>query len=252
MYKKVVLIGLVLLIAASLVGCGSVAAAKALAPSAQTDTSSQPTPRTISVNGNGKVELTPDMAYVYIGVHTEGPDAIEAVSSNNEKTEAVINALTALGVDEKDIQTTNFSIYPQQRYDDQGQPTGEITYMVDNTVYVKVRDLDTIGEVLDSAVKAGANSINGISFDVEDKSEALSEARAAAVEDAAKQAAELAAAAGVSVGQVLSISTTGVAYPPTPIYGKGGGAMAEAAVSVPVSPGQMTITVDVFVVYQIQ
>ncbi|MBP1702901.1 MAG: hypothetical protein H6Q38_2008 [Chloroflexi bacterium] len=252
MYKKVILIGLVLLIAASLVGCGGVAAAQALAPSTQTETTSQTTPRTISVNGNGKVELKPDMASIYIGVHTEGPDAVEAVSSNNEKTQAVIDALIELGVAEEDIQTTNFSIYPQQRYDPQGQPTGEIIYMVDNTVFVKVRDLDSIGAVLDSAVKAGANSINGISFDVEDKSAALSEARAAAVDDAAKQAQELADAAGVEVGQVLSISTTGVTYPPTPIYGKGGGAMAEAAVSVPVSPGQMTITVDVYVVYEIQ
>ena len=217
MYKKVILIGLVLLIAASLVGCGGVAAAQALAPSTQTETTSQTTPRTISVNGNGKVELKPDMASIYIGVHTEGPDAVEAVSSNNEKTQAVIDALIELGVAEEDIQTTNFSIYPQQRYDPQGQPTGEIIYMVDNTVFVKVRDLDSIGAVLDSAVKAGANSINGISFDVEDKSAALSEARAAAVDDAAKQAQELADAAGVEVGQVLSISTTGVTYPPTPI-----------------------------------
>jgi hypothetical protein len=250
MYKKVLLIGLALLVAAALVGFGSVAATQALSPSAQTSDSSEPV-RTISVTGTGKVELTPDTAYIYIGVHSEGPDAVEAVSSNNEKSEAVKDALVALGVDEKDIQTTNFSIYPQPRYDDQGQPTGEITYMVDNTVYVKVSDLDMVGEILDAAVKAGANSINGISFDLEDKSAAMAEAREKAVDDANVQAQQLADAAGVSLGPVITITTSSVA-PVVPIYGKGGGASVEMAASVPVSPGQMTISVDVFMVYGIQ
>lgn len=250
MYKKVLLIGLALLVAAALVGFGSVAATQALSPSAQTSDSSEPI-RTITVTGNGKVELTPDTAYIYIGVHSEGPDAVEAVSSNNEKSEAVKEALVALGVAEKDIQTTNFSIYPQPRYDDQGQPTGEITYMVDNTVYVKVGDLDKVGEILDAAVKAGANSINGISFDLEDKSAAMAEAREKAVDDANVQAQQLAEAAGVSLGPVITISTSSVT-PVVPIYGKGGGASVEMAASVPVSPGQMTISVDVFMVYGIQ
>ena len=250
MYKKVLLIGLALLVAAALVGFGSVAATQALSPSAQTGDSSEPV-RTISVTGTGKVELTPDTAYIYIGVHSEGPDAVEAVSSNNEKSEAVKDALVALGVDEKDIQTTNFSIYPQPRYDDQGQPTGEITYMVDNTVYVKVSDLDMVGEILDAAVKAGANSINGISFDLEDKSAAMAEAREKAVDDANVQAQQLAEAAGVSLGPVITITTSNVA-PIVPIYGKGGGASVEMAASVPVSPGQLTISVDVFMVYGIQ
>jgi uncharacterized protein YggE len=241
---------LALLVAAALVGFGSVAATQALSPSAQTSDSSEPV-RTISVTGTGKVELTPDTAYIYIGVHSEGPDAVEAVSSNNEKSEAVKDALVALGVAEKDIQTTNFSIYPQPRYDDKGQPTGEITYMVDNTVYVKVKDLDQVGEILDAAVKAGANSINGISFDLEDKSAAMAEARDKAVDDANVQAQQLAEAAGVSLGPVITISTSSV-VPIAPIYGKGGGASVEMAASVPVSPGQMTISVDVFMVYGIQ
>ena len=251
MYKKIILIGLALLVAVALVGFGSVAATQALSPSAQTGESSEPV-RTISVTGTGKVELTPDTAYIYIGVHSEGPDAVEAVASNNEKTQSVKDAITALGVDEKDIQTTSFSIYPQQRYDDKGQPTGEITYMVDNTVYVQVRDLDQVGEILDAAVKAGANSINGISFDLEDKSAAMSEAREKAVNDANLQAQELAEAAGVSLGPVITISTSGGVIPIAPIYGKGGGASVEMAASVPVSPGQMTISVDVFMVYGIQ
>jgi hypothetical protein len=251
MVNKTVLIGLALLVAVALVGFGSVAAVQALSPSAQTTSDGQAPIRSITVTGTGKVELTPDTAYIYIGVHSEGPDAVEAVASNNEKSEAVKDAIVALGVDAKDIQTTNFSIYPQPRYDDKGQPTGEITYMVDNTVYVKVRDLDNVGEILDAAVKAGANSINGISFDLEDKSDAMSEARDEAVKDANMQAQQLADAAGVSLGQVLTITTSGN-VPVAPIYGKGGGASVEMAANVPVSPGQMTITVDVYMVYEIQ
>lgn len=113
-----------------------------------------------------------------------------------------------------------------------------------------MRDLTKVGELLDLVVKAGANSINGIQFDVADKSKALSEARKAAVADAAMQAKELAEAAGVILGPIQTISVSGAV--PTPIYeGKGGGGVM-AASNAPISPGQMTIIVDVSIVYEIQ
>jgi hypothetical protein len=252
MKQKSLLISL-FVVAILLAGFAGVAAAQSLKPAAQTD-DSQSIPRTMTVVGHGKVSLTPDVAYIYLGVHTQGPDAKEAVAENNSKTQAVIDALVAAGIAEKDIQTTNFSIYPQQQYDDQGQPTGDITYMVDNTVYVTVRDLENIGDVLDAAIGAGANTVNGISFDVEDKTEGMSKARTDAVADAQAQAQELAAAAGVSLGDVLTISTIGAAYTPPLPYGKGGGGGAayEAAAAVPISPGQMEITSDVTMIFEIQ
>ena len=106
---------------------------------------------------------------------------------------------------DKDIQTTNFSIYPQQQYDNNGKMTG-IIYVVDNTVYVTVRDLTKLGDLLDASVTAGANNINSISFDVADKTAALSQARLAAVADARKQADELTGATGVTLGTVQTIS----------------------------------------------
>lgn len=209
--------------------------------------------RTISVNGTGKVYLNPDIAYVTIGVHTENKDAAQAVAQNNAQSVKVKEALTGMGVDAKDIQTSNFSIYPQQQYDQTGKPTGEINYVVDNQLYVTVRDLETIGDLLDTVVKAGANSIYGIQFDVADRSKAQSEARKLAVADAQAQAEELADAAGVTLGPVQTISTASI-QTPVPLYekGMGGGAAVAAPSTVPVSAGQMVLQADVYMVFAIQ
>ncbi len=125
--------------------------------------------------------------------------------------------------------------------------------MVDNTVYVTLRDIDKLGELLDAVVKAGSNSINSIQFDVADREAALSEARQLAVANGQKQAEELATAAGVKLGQVLSINSSSPSAP-VPMYdyklGIGGAATAEAA--VPISTGQLIITLDVYLSYEIQ
>ncbi len=233
----------VILIAALVSACGGVALAQT--PQAE------PTPplRTITVNGSGKTILTPDIAYISIGVHTENKDAAEAVAANNTQAEKVLAALKGFNIDAKDIQTTNFSIYPRQDYDQDGKPTG-ITFVVDNTVYVTLRDLEQVGALLDAAVKAGANSISGISFDVENKTEALSAARKAAVADAQAQAEELAQAAGVSLGAVQSIST--YTNYPVPVEMPRAAVAMDMAASVPVSPGSMTLTVEVNMVFAIE
>lgn len=207
--------------------------------------------RTISVTGSGKAFLTPDIAYVNIGVHSEGADAAETVAANSEDVQQVIEALRTFGINARDIKTTNFSIYPQQRWDNQGQPTGEITYVVDNTVMVTVRDLDQIGELLDAAVSSGSNSINGIQFDVEDKADALAAARQAAVSEARSIAEELAQAAGVQVGAIQNISVS--SGQPVPImYDMSAAREAAVGGAVPVQTGEMTVTVEVNVVFQIQ
>ena len=125
--------------------------------------------RTVSVTGSGSANLVPDIAYIYVGVHTEKPSAAEAVDENNAQTQKMIEALKDFGIAAKDIRTTNFSIWPQERYDQfTGTPTGEKTYVVDNTVYVTIRDLDKLGELLDTVIAAGANTVNSIQFDVAD------------------------------------------------------------------------------------
>jgi uncharacterized protein len=208
------------------------------------------TPRTLSVTGSAQASLTPDVAYINIGVHSENPDAKEAVAINNTTSQAVSDALVAQGVDAKDVRTVNFSIYPQDEYGPDGQKTGT-KYVVDNTVYVTLRDLTKIGDVLGAAVKAGANSVNGIQFDVADKTPYLTDTRKAAVDNANVQAQELAKAAGVELGSVQSISYYNSYAAPAPLdmKGIGGGGAASA---VPVSAGQLTITVEVSMVYEIK
>ena len=207
--------------------------------------------RTLNVNGLGQVYLTPDIAYIYIGVHTEGATASEAVDSNKSQTTAVIDALKKAGLAEKDIRTTNFSIWPSQQYGPDGTVTGSI-YMVDNTVYITVRDLDGLGDLLDSAITAGANSVNSIQFDVADKTEAVKEARAKAMEDAKLQAQELADAAGVSLGSIQTVNFyDNSPYPYAEGKGGGGGVAYESA-AVPIQPGQLTIAVTVNLTYSIK
>lgn len=241
-HKLFPLFSLVMLAALVLTACSTPALA-------QTEPTSEPPIRTLRVNGSGQVFVTPDIAYISIGVHTEGEEAADIVAENNAQTAEVVAALEDAGVAPEDIQTTNFSIFPRQEYDDQGNLQG-ITYVVDNSVTVIVRDLESIGDLLDASVQAGANSVNGISFDVSDKVSALSEARQAAVDNAEAQAEELAAAAGVTLGEIQSISSYG-GFPVPVDFGRGG-ALAQEAASVPISPGQTSLTVDVEIVYEIQ
>jgi len=218
-------------------------------PSARMVPASPVTPRTIRVSGSGQAFLVPDIAYIYLGVHTENPAASEAVTENNAQTETMIKALTDFGIDAKDIRTTNFSIWPNDKYDPQtGAPTGEKTYMVDNTVYVTVRALDTLGDLLDTVVAAGANTVNSIQFDVAEKDTSLKDARAEAVKDAQAKAQELAEAAGLQLGEIQSIEF--IDSQPYPFFeGKGGGGADVAASTVPIQPGQLTFTVNVNVSY---
>lgn len=238
MKNKLTLLVSILLLAGVLVGCG---------PST-INVSPQPLQRTVTVSGTGMVTLTPDIAYVAIGVHSQDASATTAMEDNNAKAAAVIAAIKDAGVEEKDIQTTNFSIYPQQQYDDNGRITGVI-YMVNNTVYVTVRELDQLGDMLDATVNAGANNIGSISFDVADKSEALSQARQAAVAEANKQAEELSSAAGVSLGEVQTISYYDST--PSPAY-YDTRALEMAAGGVSIEAGSMQITTTVTIVYTIE
>ena len=207
--------------------------------------------RTLSVNGAGQVSVTPDIAYIYIGVHTEKGSASDAVDENNKVANRVIQALKDAGVDAKDIRTDYFSIWPFDKYDSMtGMPTGEKYYGVDNTVYVTVRDLNSLGSLLDDAIAAGATTINSIQFDVADKESALVEAREAAMQNAKDQATELATLAGLEVGEIQNISFYDSSpYPMYGGYGMGGGGGDAYGNNIPIQPGQMTLQVTVSLTY---
>ncbi len=238
MRNKFLLLASVLVLGTVLTACGP--STVTLAP--------QPAQRTITVSGTGMVTLTPDIAYIYIGVQTQNASASTAVSDNTTQAQAVIAAIKGFGVDDKDIKTTNFSIYPQQQYDNNGHLTGVI-YQVNNTVYVTVRDLTKLGDLLDATVKAGANNINSIEFDVADKTAALAQARQAAVDNAKAQADQLTKATGVQLGEVQTIAYSD-STPPVPVPFAAADHLA--ASSVPVSAGTLQISTTVTIVYGIK
>ncbi len=240
MRNKIFIVSMVLLAALVLSACGPAAVG------------SGGTQRSLNVTGSGQVSLTPDIAYIYVGVHTEDPSASDAMAENNSRTQDVIEALKEAGVEEKDIRTTNFSIWPMDKYDPAtNMPTGQKVYSVDNTVYVTVRDLAKLGDLLDTLVRAGANTINSIAFDLADKTAAIKEARALAVKNGKEQAQELATEAGLTLGEITNISFYEGSTTPYMNGGKGGGG-AEAALAVPIQPGQVTLTVSVNLVYEIK
>ena len=236
MRTKLSIFALILVSALVLSACGTAAAQ----------------PRTLNVDGSGTVYLSPDIAYIYVGVHTDDPDLANAVSKNNTQAQALVDALKNAGIDGKDIQTSNFSVYTNGNtgYDKvTGQPTSTGTYYsVDNSVYVTMRDLTKMGKILSTAVSSGANSINSIQFDVADKTKAMTEARQKAISNASSLASELAQTAGLKLGAIQNVTYSDNS--PLTYYGKGGGGGAAAPnASVPIQPGQTEISVTVSVTY---
>ena len=223
----------------------------ACAPAAVKDVTPQGQgPYTINASGPGKVYLTPDIAYVNFGAHTEGDTVSEALRKNNDQAQSLSKTLTSLGVDAKDIQTSAFTVAPQQQFDSQGQPT-KMIYVVDNAVYVTVRNLSGLGKLLDASVSSGANRVNSLTFDVQDKTKSMAEARQLAVTDAKAQARELADAAGVKLGKLTSLNAY-INANGTPLYdAKAPQAGVGGASNVPVSAGQLLVQVDVNLAYEI-
>ena len=239
--KTIFIIGTLLIGAVLLSACGQIEA-QGVSPTSE---------RYIRVSGSGEVAVVPDIAYINIGVHSEAEDVSSALEANNTQATELTEALKAEGIEAKDIQTTNFNVYPQTRYDNMGQPVGT-SYVVDNTVYITVRDLTKLGKLLDSAISAGANNIYGISFDIADKETVLAQARELAIKDAEAKAKSVATVAGVTLGQILSIDVSTPTYT-QPYYGYGMGGGAEGLkTSVPVSAGQIVVTYTATLNYAIE
>ena len=241
MKKNITLIIVSLMVFGLLASC-----APAAAPAAAAET--QPS-RSMSVSGTGRVSLVPDIATINVGVHTEADNVKDALDENTAQANAISRTLQDLGVAEKDVQTSNFNVYPADRYDPM---TGQIQsryFVVDNTVTVIVRDLSTLGDVLTAVVDVGANNIYGITFDVEDRDAAVAEASQLAIEDARAKAQEIADAAGVELGDLLNINVYGGSTPIT-YYDAKGGAYSES--SVPVSAGTLTISMECNLTYELK
>jgi uncharacterized protein YggE len=208
-------------------------------------------PRVIQVVGEGRSTAAPDMARVSLGVSQQAKTAGEAMGAMADGMDAVLGTLGTLGIAQVDIQTGQLMLEPAYNYNTpDGNPvmTGFIATQI---VDVNVRDIGLLGEVLDAVVEGGANRVNGVYFDVSDPQAVTDEARRDAVEDARARAELYADAAGLALGEIVSISESTVYTPPMPMYDARGGAEAQAA-SVPVAPGQVSMMTNVTVTYAIE
>lgn len=205
----------------------------------------------ITVSGVGRALGDPDMATISVGVNVANEDIALAVAESNETIDAITGALLGLGIAEDDIQTTNFSIWAEEQWDPEtGQRREERLYRVDSTLSMKVRQVDRVGEVLETSISHGANNIYGLSFGIENTSALAAEARSQALGDAARRAGEIATELGVSVGDVISVSETTGAVPA--FFEMGGIGLGGGGGEPPISQGSMTVTVNVSVSYAIE
>ncbi|MDQ4078993.1 MAG: SIMPL domain-containing protein, partial [Chloroflexota bacterium] len=204
--------------------------------------------RTVSVSGTGEVSAAPDQATIQIGVRTEAETAEQALAENNERMSALVDTLRAAGIQSRDIQTTNFAIWPQYRHRDNEAP--DITgYEVSNTVSITVRNLDTFGETLDAAIRAGGNQVNNIQFDFSDPAALMDQARQNAMADARHRASQLAQLAEVQLGPVVTISESGTT--PPPVIMREMPAVEADVAAVPIERGESTISINLQVTYEL-
>jgi uncharacterized protein YggE len=204
----------------------------------------------LQVNAHGETTRAPDLAEISAGVITQNLDANIAMRANAQRMNTVIAALKQAGVAERDIQTSSINLEPQYKYAPNQRPT--ITgYQCSNTVNVRLRDLAKIGDVLDALVKQGANQINGPAFTVDKPEAARDEARTDAIKHAQARADLYAAATGLKVKRIVSISESSEEpRPPRPMMMRMA-PMAATAESTPVASGENTIAVDLDVVYEL-
>ena len=212
------------------------------------------TARLLSLSGHGEVKAAPDMAIVELGVLSQGTTAKAALDANTKNMVALLAALKANGIDDKDVQTSNFSVGPRYENNPNASPTPKIAgYDVNNAVAVTVHKLSELGGILDKAVTAGSNQINNVSFGIAEAQQLQDDARKAAVKDAVRKALVLTAAAGTKLGAIVSLSENG-AMPLMPLQARTMAAdtMAAKAAPVPMAQGEMTIGADVNVVWEME
>ena len=228
-------------------------AAAGVAAAALTACDAQPGPtltpdvdtRQVTVVGAGQVTGSPDTLTIDASMESIAPDATAAMNQTNERQEDVIDALVDMGIDRKDLATTQADLQPQY-----GPDNAAITaYRATNSINVTVRDLDQASDAIGLIVGTGGNAtrINSISYSIEDDSQMVRDARARAFEDAKDRAGQYANLSGLDLGKVMSISESGGALPPQPMAAPRG--MMEAA--VPLEPGEQTVGFNVTVIWEL-
>ncbi|HXG58424.1 MAG TPA: SIMPL domain-containing protein [Thermoanaerobaculia bacterium] len=208
----------------------------------------------IAVTGTGRVSIPPDRFTFTVGVQTFSAAVEDAVNENNRRTANVIAALKKAGAADREIRTSNFSIWPQQEHNPQGTSAPRIVgYQVMNNVTVTREKIADAGRLLQVAVSAGVNQASGLQFEVSDPARGRVEGLKAAFADARAKAQLLAEAAGRTLGAAIAIAEGTDIVPPRPFPRAAMMARAEAAVSdVPVEAGTQEMTYTVSVVFALR
>lgn len=201
----------------------------------------------LTVAGEGRVALPPDMAMIRLGVTTEARSAEAALAANSADMSRVLAFLATAGIAAADIQTSGLRLTPRQEdYRGDATPPRVMGFVATNEVTVRVRDLDRLGEVLDAVVREGANRFNGLSFGLSDDAAALAEARRRAVAEARTKAETYAGAAGVTLGPVRAITDQSGGVAPMDMR------LSMAAMeSVPVAPGEVSVEARVTITWDL-
>ncbi|TFH32989.1 MAG: DUF541 domain-containing protein [Anaerolineales bacterium] len=231
----------ILIVALALAGCAS-PAAPGQASSGYLDT--------VTTTGTGEAYGKPDKATIQFGYTASDEDVGVALNQANDAIEQITAALTSIGIAEADIQTTYFSVWPEDKYEPMtGIPTGQKLYRVENTLSVVMRDITQVAAVIQTGLDSGANNVYGLSFGIDDSSAIAAEARTAAVADARNRAEQLAQELGAQLGEARMASETygNSGFPQGADYalGMGGGG------APPISEGQLTINVQVNVTFDL-
>ncbi len=216
----------------------------------------QPYARTVTVDGEGKISAKPDTANISFSVISRGVTVKEVTADNNQKMNTVLDAMKKLGIEDKDITTSQYSLYPQNADYVPGQTTVPkiIGYNLTQQVSVKIRKLENVDQAIDAATKSGVNGVDQLSFDIDDTGPVKKEARGIAFEKAHEKAQEMADAVGVKLGRVVTFSE-GYSAGPQPYVNfamdKSAG-MAESSVAPSIQPGSKELNVTVTVTYELE
>lgn len=227
------------------------ACAPAMAQQPPTSTSAAATMSTahIMTSARGEARARPDRATVMIGVQTRAATAAQAASENATKQEAVLAALRRLGLTNDELSTVEYNVYPEMRYNREGEEPKIVGYTVQNSIRADVRRIDQIGAVLDAALGAGANAINSLTFHASNIEAVRRQAIAQAMENARADAEVLARAAGGTLGRLIEASTVEVAIP---IMRQSLARMdaAQAAPPTPIQPGEQEVSASVTAMWE--
>jgi len=213
-------------------------------------------PEVISVSGEGKASIVPDVAWVNLGITTEGNKVETIVKTNSEKMNAIIEQAKALGIDEKDLKTKSYSLYPRYEWTETGNRIAK-GYTLTQTIEVKIRDFSKIGNVLEVASQNGVTNVGELTFSIEDLEKAKSIAREKAINQAKEKANLISKQTGLKFKKITSIYENNEAYPYQAYDSSGMGGTASfkemsSSVAPAIQTGQQEITVKITLNYRVK